>query len=313
MKKLILIVSVLLLAILFTGCVTVLSSDTVVKLDEKEKWELNQEILFEGESFTEYGQAVVDGLNTMAIAGETSGLDITFKQLPDRQGNVPYSVSIKGKGLDQLNEMLGSTAAGLPAFSKQTVNGKSVYGFEMDATSLSSGGLDLGFSPTLNFTIEGMKVLDTNGKKSANSVTWENPMETMTATLSPSKSDGAKFAWWIIPVVIVGLAIVAFVILLIAGVFKKKQPQSQYYYPTGYGTGNVPPPIPSSGVAGVPPMLPAVPGMAVPPYPVVPQAPIPPPPPASLETTIASSVKQDVLTPPVPPKPQAKPRAKTKK
>jgi len=215
MKKVILSIAILLLVLLFTGCVTILSSETTVKIDKTEQWEINQELLFEGESFKEYGQTVIDGLNTLVAEGQTSGLDITFNQLSDRQGNVPYTISIKGSGIDKLNETLGSSENGSPAFTKVTVNGETVYGFQMDSATMSSGGLDLGYSPEFTFTLEGMKILETNGKKnSSTSVTWQNPLEVMTATLSPATSGGS-FAWWIIPVAVVGLAALVFIVLLL--------------------------------------------------------------------------------------------------
>jgi hypothetical protein len=313
MKKLLLFVSIFLLAILFTGCVTILSSDTTVKLDESEKWEINQEILFEGESFKEYGQTVTDGLNSLVTEGKTSGVDITFKEQPARGGNIPYTITIKGEGIDKLNQMLGSTENGTPAFNKVTVNGESAYGFQMDATSMSSGGLDLGLSPEFTFTIEGMNVLETNGKKSGNSVTWKNPTTTMTAALAPASSSGGGMAWWLILLIVVGVAAIALVILLVLGVFKKKQPQPQYYYPGGYGTPAPPPPAPAVMPYAAPPMPPSAPVMtppspqayqpvmppqpAQPPYqpvvhspqpvPLAPQAPLPPPSSGSMQTIIA--------------------------
>lgn len=296
MKKIFWSVSILLLAFMFTGCVTILSSETIVKIDKAENWELTQELLFEGESYKEYGQTVTDGLNALVSEGAISGLDISFKQLPDKQGNVPYSISIKGTGIDKLNETLGTSEDGTPAFNRVTVNGETVYGFQMDSMSLSSGGLDIGFSPEFIFTIEGMKVLETNGKKNgSNSVTWTNPMETMTATLSPATSGGGSFAWWIIPVAVVGLAALVFVILLIAGVFKKKkQPQAQYYYPAGYGPGTPPPPTP---VAGVVPPLPG-PFNAVPPPPR--PVPVAPPPPAPMPVQPTPPPPAPAPVPPAP-------------
>jgi len=293
MKKVILSISILLLVLLVSGCVTILSSDTTVKIDKTEQWEITQEILFEGASFKEYGQTVTDGLNTLVTEGKTSGLDITFKQLSERQGNMPYTISIKGAGIDKLNETLGNADGGTPVFTKVTVNGETVYGFQLDAAMMSSGGLDLGYSPEFTFTIEGMKILETNGtKNSSTSVTWKNPNEVMTATLSPAASGGS-FAWWIIPVAVVGLAAIAFLVLFLLGVFKKKQPQSQYTYPVGYTPAAPPPPAPMPSVVA-PPYIPRPAPVAPPPpqpMPVAPPtpapAPVPPPTPSSMPTIMA--------------------------
>lgn len=301
MKKSFLIFSILLLAIFFSGCVTILSSDTVVKLDASEKWEVNQNILIEGSSYKDYGQTVIDGLDTLVSEGKNSGLEVTYKKLTDKGGNVPYSITIKGEGLDKLNETLGFAEDGSPAFNKVTVNGETAYGFQMDAISLSSGGLTLGLAPEFKFTIEGMKVLETNGKKSGNSVTWENPKTAMTATLVPATpSKGGGITWWVILLIVVGLSGIALVILLIAGVFKKKQPQPQYYYPSGYGVP-APPPTGMPAAPPVPPSMPIPPPVAtpvyqappvpqyppVPPVPQTPQAPVPPPPPSALPTVMS--------------------------
>jgi hypothetical protein len=304
MKKVILFFSIVLLAILFSGCVTILSSDTLVKLDASEKWELTQNILIEGSSYKDYGQTVIDGLDTLVADGKNSGLEVTYKKLTDKGENVPYSITIKGEGLDKLNETLGFAEDGSPAFNKVTVNGETAYGFQMDAISLSSGGLTLGLAPEFKFTIEGMKVLETNGKKSGNSVTWENPKSAMTATLVPATSGGGGgITWWVILLIIVGLSGIALVILLVTGVFKKKQPQSQYYYPSGYGVPAPPP----TGMPAAPPMPPSAPmpppvappmyqvppaqqyppAAPVPQVPQTPVAPVPPPPPSAMPTVMS--------------------------
>lgn len=294
MKKVILSISILLLVLLVSGCVTILSSDTTIKLDKTEQWEITQALLFEGASFKEYGQTLVNGLNTLVTEGKNSGIDVTFKQLPDRKGNIPYEISIKGAGIDKLNETLGNADGGTPAFTKVTVNGETVYGFQMDASSINSGGLSLGSSPEFSFTVEGMKVLETNGKKnSSTSVTWKNSNEVMTATLSPTASGGS-FAWWIIPVAVVGLAAIAFLVLSLLGVFKKKQPQSHYSYPIGY-TPAVPPPPAPMPPAMTPPYTPRPVVVAPPqqpmPVPVAPPAaapaPVPPAQPSSMPTIMA--------------------------
>ena len=71
------------------GLWTILSSDTMVNLEKNEKWVVNQEFLFEGESFEEFGQTLINGLNLLADEGLNTGLNIEFKQLPDRKGNIP--------------------------------------------------------------------------------------------------------------------------------------------------------------------------------------------------------------------------------
>ena len=275
MKKVILSISILLFVFLLSGCVTILSSDSTIKMDKTEQWEINQEILFEGASFKEYGQTLVNGLNTLVTEGNNSGLDITFKQLPDRQGNVPYTITIKGAGIAKLNETLGNADGGTPVFTKVTVNGETVYGFQMDVSTINSGGLSLGSAPEFTFTVEGMKILETNGKKnSSTSVTWKNPGEVMTATLSPAGSGGS-LAWWIILLGVVGVAGLVFLVLLLLGVFKKKQRQPQYTYPVGYTPAVPPPPAPRPAVV-VPPYTPRPAVVAPPPQPM--PVPVPPPP-----------------------------------
>jgi hypothetical protein len=282
MKKLIFTVSILLIAFLFTGCVTLLSSTTTIKLDASEKWEVNQELLFDGVSYKSGGQAVVDGLNSLVAQGKSSGVDITFEQLPDRQGNVPYTITIKGEGIDQLNELLSATGSGSTAFTRVTVEGKTVYGFQMPAKAMTSGDLNFTSAPDVSFVIEGMKVLKSNGQQTGNSVTWKNPTGTMTATLAPTTSGGGSFAWWIIPLAVVGLAAVVLVVLLATGKLKKKQPaaQPQYVYPAGYGAQ--PPQQPSAPVM---PVTPPQPQPAAPVYtPPAPQ-PVPPSPVANPPST----------------------------
>ncbi len=241
MKKLIFGLPILLVVMLFSGCVTILSSDTTVSLDKNEKWVVNLELLFEGESFVEYGQAVIEGLNLLASEGLNTGMEIEFRQLPDRQGNIPYRVAISGEGLDKLNELFGTPGA----FIKTEVDGETLVEFELDGTNLSSGGLDFGFAPELSFTVEGLTVVATNGKKnSPTSVTWKNPGTLMQATLTTA-STGLAFPWWAILLIVAGLAAIVLVILLITGVFKKKRPQSAYGTPYG-NTQVYTPPIPQT-------------------------------------------------------------------
>ena len=292
MKKVILSISILFLMFLSSGCVTILSSDTTIKLDKSEQWEITQEFLFEGTSFKEHGQTVVNGLNTMVTGYKSSGIELTFEQLPEKQGNVPYSISIKGAGIDKLNLILGGTDSATPAFTKVTVNGDTVYGFQLDPAIMSSGGLDLGSSQEFSFTVEGMKILDSNGNKSSStSVTWKNPKEVMSATLAPSASAGS-LPWWLILVGVIVLAGIAFLVLLLLGVFKKKQPQPQpqYTYPVGYTPAAPPPPAPMPAppaprpapVAPPPPPAPA----PIAPPPAAP-APVPPAAPSSMPTITA--------------------------
>lgn len=280
MKKLMLVLSLLLSVLLFSGCVTILSSDTTVNLDKNEKWVVNQELLFEGESFVEYGQAVIDGLNMLAAEGLNTGLDIEFKQLPDRQGNIPYKVTISGEGLENLNELFGSPGA----FILNEMDGETLVEFELDATNLSSGGLDIGFAPELTFTVEGLRVLATNGKKnSSSSVTWVNPYETMSATFTTAASKGVGFPWWAILLIIVGVAAIVLVVLWATGVFKKKKPQDLYRTPYGIPPVNAPP-IPQTHTMetivasrGGKNQVPPIPQAASEPPPLPPQPNLPPP------------------------------------
>jgi len=280
MKKLTLVLSFLLCALLFSGCVTILSSDTTVNLDKNEKWVVNQELLFEGESFVEYGQAVIDGLNMLVAEGLNTGLDIEFKQLPDRQGNIPYKVTISGEGLENLNELFGSPGA----FTINEIDGETLVEFALDATNLSSGGLDIGFAPELTFTVEGLRVLATNEKKnSSSSVTWVNPYDTMQATFTTAASKGVGFPWWAILLIVVGLAAIVLIVLWATGVFKKKKPQNSYGTPYGIPPVNAPP-IPQTHTMetivvsrGGKEQAPPIPQAASEPPPLPPQSNLPPP------------------------------------
>jgi len=280
MKKLMFGLSLLLALMLFSGCVTILSSDTTVNLDKNQKWVVNQELLFEGESFVEYGQEVIDGLNMLASEGLNTGMEIEFKQLPDRQGNVPYRVTISGEGLEKLNELFGSPGA----FITTEVDGETLVEFVLDGTNLNSGGLDIGFAPELSFTVEGLTVVATNGKKnSPTSVTWKNPSAIMQATFTTSASKGMAFPWWAILLIVAGLAAIVLVILLITGVFKKKKPQSAYgtpYRNTQFYTPPIPPTNSMETVVATregKSQIPAIPPATSAPPPLPPQTNLPPP------------------------------------
>ncbi len=282
MKKLTFCLSILLIVLLLSGCVSILSADTTVNLDKNEKWAVNLEILFEGESYVEYGQEVIAGLNLLTSEGLNTGLDIDFKQLPDRQGNVPYKITVSGEGLDKLNEFLGTPGT----FTKTDMDGETQVEFVLDATNLSSSGLDIGFAPELSFTVEGLTIVETNGKKiSPTSVTWKNPNAIMQATFTTATSKGMAFPWWAILLIVAGLAAIV-VILLITGVFRKKKQQSLYGAPYGYPQVNTPPIPPTNSMETVVVSRDGM--MQVPPIP--PTTPVPPPLPL-----------QSNLPPPLPP------------
>jgi hypothetical protein len=280
MKKLTFVISMLMGVLLFSGCVTILSSDTTVNLDKNEKWVVDQELLFEGESFVEYGQAVIDGLNMLAVEGLNTGLDIEFKQMPDRQGNIPYKVTITGEGLEKLNELFGSPGA----FTETEMDGETLIEFELDATNLSSAGLDIGFAPELSFTVEGLTVVATNGKRnSPSSVTWKNPSALMQATFTTATTKGLGFPWWAILLIVAGLAAIVLVILLATGVLLKKKPQIVYGTPYGNPPVNAPPIPPTDSMETVVAprdgklQVPPIPQAAPAPPPLPPQSNLPPP------------------------------------
>jgi hypothetical protein len=275
MKKILFPITIILIAALFTSCVTVLSTDSTITIDEKENWQVEYEILFEGFSFKEYGQQITDGINMLTEQYKSNGITLKFKQLPVKNGNIPYQIAITGQGLDALNTTLGTTPE---AFSKTTENGETLYKFSMDGSTMSSGELSLGTAMEFSFTIKGMRIVESNGKKtSPTSVTWTDASQTMTATLKPGGPAGGGFKWWIIPIVLFGLAVITMVVLMATGVFKKK-PKPGYGVPPGYMPQYYPP-VPSSG--GPPSVPQPAPGVIpqTPPPTVPPTSTTPPPPP----------------------------------
>jgi hypothetical protein len=240
MKRLGILCSFLILAILITGCVTVLSADCTVELKANENWEVRETLLMEGTSFAEYGEMVTEALNQMVNTTEEGAPEVEFTQgNADKDGNIPLIITMKGSTWVALNEMLGTP----DAVKVVTEDKKEYILFSLPSTGLDSQGLSVSTAPDVTFRLAGFPVVETNGNKQGNQVVWTNPTETMTAKLSLS---GGGLPWWVFLIIGIVVVIIVVVILLATGVFKSsKTPKAQqtnasYAYPP-QGTYQMPP------------------------------------------------------------------------
>ncbi len=252
MRKLAFLLSIVGLILLLTSCVTILSADSTVTLFPDERWKISYEILFDGVEYAEAGDMVTEGIESLKQMAFLEGVVVKSKKLPAQSGNIPYQVTLSGKGLDSLNSMLGVE----DAFTSTMESGQKVYLFNLDAVYLVTGGLSIGSTPDFSFTLEGVDVIDTNSQRqTVVSATWNNPTDVMYAKFQLKRGGiGDDFPWWIIPVVLGGLAVITLVILLATGAFKKKTPPA-YGIPPMFAASSLPlPPIPGAPLASPPPV-----------------------------------------------------------
>lgn len=305
MKRLTFISMLVIALFLLAACATMLKTETTISLDQNEKWELTYMILFDGTDFADYKQSVDDEITTFTATYAMQGITVKTKELSLKDGNYPYQVVLSGKGIDKLNEVIGVPGA----FTKETEGKRTSYEFSAMGSEIYTGQLYIGQTADFTFTLDGMNIITTNGSKnSKTSVTWTDPYMNMTATMTPANSAGS-IPWWVILIIVFGLAAVVFIILLATGAFKKK-PQPLYGMPPGYlpqyappipaagSVANMPPPVMQQGAVTPPPppaevILPPIPTVTAPPPVELPQVPEPPTPPGP--DSIDPSAQKTVL------------------
>lgn len=163
MRKVLL--SLVILLFLLAGCITVVSSNSKLTLSDKERWGF--EVSFEVPSVQVelYGESVQQSLNQIIQDAKSKGLIGNWKQKDvNTQGNVEYSISLRGIGYDHLNSLF----SGAFLIEKIDLNQKEVLQIKINFSEF----LD---SENSTFLVTGGRILSSNGVQIRNNaVRWIN-------------------------------------------------------------------------------------------------------------------------------------------
>ncbi len=198
-------------ALLISGCMlTVVSTNGQLTIGAAEKWDLFIDIVIPSESAQLYGDALIQQLQGSTQDLEAKGLQVeTELSDVDEEGNVTLHVHTHGQGYALLDEQLGSNGS----ISVEEIRGKKILYLEM--YDLVDGVITQKDS---TFTIQGGKVLETNGNRiNATTVEWINPTSMQVSMEEP----GAVNPLGIVLIVLGGLCIL-FAIAWQMGWFRKK-------------------------------------------------------------------------------------------
>lgn len=190
-KYLVLLLSIILLVL--SACIPILSIDEELKLGANENWVLDITFLIPAEVAPEMNQIIQEALNENLQDIQSEGVDIDWEShKPDREGNIPYVITMKGGSYDQLNDgLLGNTAV----VSTTQVSGKERLVFKLN----SGGGLVGGGIAPETFTLQGGRVLETNGNKlNNNTVMWDDSYYTFEAVMEMPSNSSLTVLWIIL-------------------------------------------------------------------------------------------------------------------
>lgn len=209
-KKSLLIASILVLALILSGCIPIVSSELSVNVGLQETWTFEIIITpmqgYEEDVTNALGSELADTQEELKSKGIT--LDIA-PQNNTPEGYTPIKATLKGKGYDLLNEFLGPSA-----ITVDTSTGQRLLYFNLDL------GSDFAMFPT-TFTLSGGKILSHNGVQvNDHTVTWSNYSGTIQATMiEPTLLD----YWLYAAIVVIASMIILFVVLLFVGVSKSNK------------------------------------------------------------------------------------------
>jgi hypothetical protein len=224
MKSNLIIVIPIVFLLFLSASVPILSTDTQLALGRNENREIQVELLLPADS----AQSTIDILQPTLSESlpelKKQGIEAEWKPLTaDDNGNIPFMISMKGKGYDLLNDSIFDGEQVLQVDSASP--GKKRFLFNLQPSS------DL-FNSAINttFTLRGAKVVATNGNKlNANTVQWENQNNLMKAVLEEPGSP----SWLGYLLLFVGGGLLVIAILGLFGSFKK-QPLPVTYSTAAY-------------------------------------------------------------------------------
>lgn len=175
--------------VMLSGCLIVVSTDSQLKVSSGESWKFHMVIKAPQDQVLMYNadlSAQFDGL-----AQEAEQNDIGFRWEMgevDSEGNIDIIIDVQGTGYEKWNNWIDYPGS----LQSDELLGESIIRFE-----LSMFGTALGQGLTNSFTLDGGKILSTNGKMiDTNSVYWidSNQMEAVMETPKANVNLGIVFA-----------------------------------------------------------------------------------------------------------------------
>lgn len=209
-----------LLVFSLVGCITIVSSDSQLRLRGNEKWDLRVTFEVPSTEAVLYGNELGTQLNQIITSAESLGVIGKWEEgKVSSTGNKPYSIILKGENFDQLN----SVFPGSINVEKTKVDG-------LNRVHVAVNSSDLLGSENSTFTLIGGKIVSSNGNQNKNnSVKWVNADDIEAYMEEPASP------FWTYLFLILGSVFVLLAIANASGMFLKKPHPIPYQDP---GLGN---------------------------------------------------------------------------
>jgi hypothetical protein len=193
-----------LLVLLLTSCVPITSTDTRISLQPNEKWLFEIHMLISQADNEVYALVIQQTLNETIYDLRSSGLEAEWRrEQPDPQGNVPYVVTVRGQGYEQINNELFEG-------ERVILLDKKTKPYQVNFRLYPETDLMVGEQ---TYTLRGGRILSSNGTQiDKHTVKWTNPTNEMEATLALDTvlSKVLPYLFWIgggITVLVIGLTV----------------------------------------------------------------------------------------------------------
>ncbi|HNZ02201.1 MAG TPA: hypothetical protein PKJ34_13375 [Anaerolineaceae bacterium] len=167
------------MSLLLAGCVTLIATNCTLKLSPGEIWNLKLELMIPDSDVALYGGEIAQSLSEREQYAGEENVEFTWETTgPNRDGNISYIITMKGKGFDLLSETL-------PFYiNPNEVGRKKVLEFHSDMYSSAEG-----ISQKTSFVLTGGKIISTNGTRvNSNTVRWDNHYDDMEAVMEYPKA-----------------------------------------------------------------------------------------------------------------------------
>lgn len=208
-----------LLVFSLVGCMTIVSSDSQLRLRGNEKWDLRVTFEVPSAEAVLYGKELGSQLNQIITSAESLGVIGKWEEgKVSSTGNKPYSIFLRGKSFDQLN----SVFPGSINVEKTKVDG-------LNRVHVAVNSSDLLGSENSTFTLIGGKIVSSNGNQNKNnSVKWLNADDIEAYIEEPASP------FWTYLLLILGSVFILLAIANASGMFQKK-PHPMTYQDPGLG------------------------------------------------------------------------------
>ena len=169
---------VVLLSILLSACTTgALSIDVALNLYTSENWYIRLDIVYSRQEIQFVGPQIEQWLASSVSEWQAQGIRASYDQKVLDNGNVDYRITASGQGFAKLNAAFFDNLA--------------TISYDENTKQIAFSYLPVGefFSAALSrtFSLSGGKIIAGNGvQQDSNTITWVNPINVMSATLTPA-------------------------------------------------------------------------------------------------------------------------------